>query len=148
MPTPVPIPDVPMDPVEDPIADHLAERVRAEGLTLAYVDCPPWSGSVPARMTCDGYLDGVVGQVKVELTRGADGAVEYDAWLEEGVLATDRLVQRLEDEAYSAVDCGETAAYPARVGLRLVCAVEDDGVTSYVAATVLHADGEVRIEDY
>lgn len=137
-----------MDSVEEPIADHLAEQLRVDGLTLDYVDCPRWSGSVPARMVCDGYLDGVVGQVQVELTRGRGGAVEYDAWLEEGVLATARLVRRLEDEGYTSVECGDVAAYPARIGLRLVCEVEDDGEIAYVAATVVDADGEVRIEDY
>lgn len=147
-PTPDTPPDEAMDHLEKPIAAHLADRVREAGLTLEYVDCPRWSGSVPAELVCDGYVDGVVGQVDVELSRGAGGAVEYDAWLQEGVLATARLVGRLEDEGYDEVDCGATPAYPARVGLRLVCEVQDAGQTVYVAATVTDSSGKVEIKDY
>ena len=146
-PTPTTPPEEPMDRLEEPIAKRLAVRVRDEGLRLEYVDCPHWSGSVPAAMVCDGYVDGVLGEVEVELTRAAGGGVEYDAWLAEGVLATAVLVRRLEDEGYDAVDCGDTPAYPARVGLRLVCEVEDEGETAYVAATVTDRSGEVEIKD-
>lgn len=141
-------PDEAMDHLEEPIARHLAAQVDDEGLTLEYVDCPRWSGVVPTQLICDGYVDGVVGQVDVELSRGEDGAVEYDAWLEEGVLATARLVGRLESAGYDDVDCGETPAYPARVGLRLVCEVEDAGETVYVVATVTEPSGKVEIRDY
>lgn len=147
-PTPTAPPEQAMDPLEKPIAARLAKRIRAEGLTLEYVDCPPWSGTVPAAMVCDGYVDGVVGEVEVELTRAAGGGVEYDAWLEEGILATGRLVRRLEQEGYRSVDCGDTPAYPVRVGLRLVCQVDDDGETAYVRAEVTALNGEVEIEDY
>jgi hypothetical protein len=147
-PTPVSQPDEPMDHLEEPIAERLAVRVRQEGMSLEYVDCPRWSGAAPAELVCTAYVDGVVGEVDVSLTRGTSGAVEYDAWLRRGVLVTSRLVARLEAEGFTSVDCGEVPAYPSRVGLRLVCQVQEAGERSYVIATVTAGDGEVEIRDH
>jgi len=141
-------PDEAMDHVEEPIAVRLATQVRDEGLTLEHIDCPRWSGRLPAELVCDGYVDGVLGRVRVELTRGAGGSVEYDAWLDDGVIASRSLVQRLRSEGYTDVDCGDTPAYPARVGLRLVCRVAEGGAASYVVATVTDRSGAVEIQDY
>jgi len=137
-----------MDRLERTVAARLAPRLEGEGLTLVHVDCPRWSGTVPARMVCRGYVDGVVGGVEVRLTRGHAGSVQFEAWLEDGVVATTRLVRRLEREGWSEVDCGSTPAYPARTGLRIVCRVHEGGTASYVVATVTGRDGEVRIQDY
>lgn len=147
-PTPASPPDEPMDHVERPIARRLATQVRDEGLTLEHIDCPRWTGALPAALTCDGYLDGVLGKVQVELTRGAGGSVEYDAWLDDGVIASRSLVRRLRSEGYTDADCGDIPAYPARVGLRLVCRVSQDGAASYVVATVTDRSGAVEIRDY
>lgn len=147
-PTPSAAPAEPMDHLEQPVADRLAVQVRDEGLTLEHVSCPSWGGAVPAQLECAGYVDGVVADVRVELTPGAGGEVEFDAWLDAGVVATAKLVDRLEREGFAGVRCGDVPAYPARVGLRLVCRVRDDAGTSYVVATVTDVDGSVEIEDY
>ncbi|HEU4513871.1 MAG TPA: hypothetical protein VFR87_12260 [Nocardioidaceae bacterium] len=147
-PTPSPVPAEPMDRLEEPVAERLAPRLDKEGLTLEYVDCPAWSGDVPDHVRCEGYVDGVVGEVEVRLTRGERGVVEFDAWLGEGIVATSRLVTRLEHEGWHAVDCGATPAYPARAGLRITCRVHEGGTASYVVATVTDRRGEVQIEEY
>lgn len=146
-PPPVPSspPAEPMDGLEQPVADRLAPELSDDGLTLEYVDCPPWAGEVPHHTECVGYVDGVVGDVAVELSRGRGGSVEFDAWLSEGVVATSRLVDRLEQEGWSEVECGETPAYPARVGLRIVCRAQERSETSYLVATVTDRRGEVEI---
>jgi hypothetical protein len=141
-------PAQPMDHVEEPVADQLAPRLADEDLTLEYVECPRWSGDLPASLVCKGYVDGVLGEVDVELTEGRDGRVEFDAWLDHGVVATARLVRRLEDEGYTDVDCGALAAYPAEPGLRIVCRGHTEGSSEHVVATVVDHDGRVRIEDY
>jgi len=137
-----------MDDLERPVHTRLAPRLEDDGLTLEYVDCPRWSGTVPAALQCEAYVDGVVGEVAVELSRGAGGGVQFDAWLDHGVVATTRLVERLEGEGYSDVDCGRTAAYEARLGTRIVCSVRDDDEASHVVATVTDRGGHVQIEDY
>lgn len=147
-PTPSAAPGEPMDRLEKPVAERLAPRLEKEGLTLEYVDCPAWAGAVPHAVHCQGYVDGVVGEVEVRLTRGRTGAVEFDAWLGEGIVATSRLVRRLEQEGWNAVDCGPTPAYPARTGLRITCRVHEGGTASYVVATVTDRRGEVQIEEY
>lgn len=147
-PTPSAAPERPMDHLEQPVAARLAPRLARTGLTLEYVDCPPWPGEVPFHAACHGYVDGVVGEVEVRLSQGAGGGVEFDAWLSEGVVATSRLVDRLEEEGWHGVDCGPTPAYPARTGLRIVCRVHEGGTASYVVATVTDRRGEVRIRDY
>jgi hypothetical protein len=141
-------PAEPMDHVEEPVAARLAPRLRDEDLTLEYVDCPRWNGALPANLACKGYVDGVVGVVDVELTAGRKGHVEFDAWLDHGVVATTRLVRRLEDEGYTDVDCGPLPAYPAEPGLRIVCRGHAEGEVEHVVATVADRDGSVRIEDY
>jgi hypothetical protein len=141
-------PAEPMDRVEEPVAERLAPSLEDEDLTLEYVDCPRWDGVLPASLVCKGYVDGVLGEVDVELTQGRGGHVEFDAWLDHGVVATTRLVRRLEDEGYTDVDCGPRAAYPAAPGLRIVCRGHADGEVEHVVATVVDHDGSVRIEDY
>lgn len=147
-PTPSAVPSEPMDRLEQPVADRLAPRLDQEGLTLEYVDCPVWSGDVPDDVRCEGYVDGVVGEVEVRLSRGVRGVVQFDAWLDEGIVATSRLVTRLEREGWNAVDCGPTPAYPARAGLRITCRVHEGGTAAYVVATVTDRRGEVQIEEY
>ncbi len=134
-----------MDDLEQPVAERLRSRLEGDGLTLEYVDCPRWTGDAPSTLTCKGYVDGVVGEVDVELARATDGRTEFEAWLGEGVLATQRLVARLEREGYTAVDCGATPAYPARLGMMMVCRVEENGSTGYLVATVTDRRGAVRI---
>jgi hypothetical protein len=141
-------PPEPMDHVEEPVATRLAPSLEHENLTLEYVDCPRWDGVLPANLVCKGYVDGVVGEVDVELTEGRNGHVEFDAWLDHGVVATTRLVRRLEDEGYTDVDCGPLPAYPAEPGLRIVCRGRAEGEAAHVVATVVDHDGSVRIEDY
>ncbi|HSJ19398.1 MAG TPA: hypothetical protein VK964_02390 [Nocardioidaceae bacterium] len=141
-------PAEPMDHVEEPVAARLAPSLEEEDLTLEYVDCPRWDGVLPANLACKGYVDGVVGEVDVELAKGRKGHVEFDAWLDQGVVATARLVRRLEDEGYADVDCGRRPAYPAEPGLRIVCRGHAEGEVEHVVATVVDHDGSVRIEDY
>lgn len=141
-------PGEPMDQLERPVAERLAPRLEDEGLSLEYVECPGWPGTVPAELECKGYVDGVVGEVEVELTEGEHGRVEFDARLDHGVLATSRLVERLEDEGYTDVDCGPTPAYPALEGIRIVCRVDESGDPTHVVAEVTDEVGAVRIEDY
>ena len=145
---PSPTPQIPMDRLEQGVADRLADRLARQGLTLEYVDCPPWSGTVPLTVLCDGYVDGVVGEIEVRLSDGGDGRVEFDAELTAGVVATSRLVRRLEQEGWTGVDCGPRAAYPASPGLRIVCRVHRDGSAQHVAATVTGRRGRVSIEAY
>lgn len=147
-PPPSKPPRAPMDSLEQPVAERLAPRLEDDGLDLEYVECPGRPAGVPARLACKGYVDGVVGDVEVELSQGEGGRVDFDASLEGGVLATTRLVERLEAEGYAEVDCGETPAYPSEVGLRIVCSVRADDLPTYVVAEVTDPDGAVRIEEY
>jgi hypothetical protein len=147
-PPPSEPPREPMDDLERPVAERLAPRLEDEGLTLDYVECPSWTRTVPAELACKGYVDGVVGEVEVELSKGEHERVEFDAWLDHGVLATARLVERLESEGYVDVDCGPDPAYAARPGMEIVCRVDDAGEVTHVVAEVTDRDGAVRIEDY
>lgn len=140
-------PSEPMDSVEVPVTERLSKQLADDGLRLDYVDCPRWDGELPASLHCEGYVDGVVGTVRVELTDD-DGTVEYDARLEGGVVATTRLVRSLELQGMRDVDCGDTPAYPARVGMEIVCRVHEGDAASYVVATVVDRSGAVEIEDY
>lgn len=147
-PPPSIAPEEPMDRLERPVTERLRPRLAREGLTLDYVDCPPWTGGAPFDVECRGYVDGLLAEVEVRLTEAEDGTVEFDAWLEEGIVATSRLVARLEEEGWHGVDCGSAAAYPARPGLEIVCRVHEGGTADYVVATVVDRRGEVRIADY
>ena len=49
-----------MDSLEKPVHARLAAQIAGQGLTLTYLDCPHWDGTVPQRMTCRGYVDGLV----------------------------------------------------------------------------------------
>lgn len=141
-------PATPMDDVERPVAHRLAPGLRDDGLDLEYVECPAWSGTLPSTLHCRAYVDGVVGAVTVELSRGHGGDPVFDAWLDHGLVATESLVDRLEARGYLEVDCGQVPAYPARTGTRIVCEVHGDPATSHVVATVTDSLGHVRIEDY
>lgn len=137
-----------MDDLEQPVADLLADRLRSHGLELDHLDCPPWGGRTPKTLTCTGYLEGITGEIQVDLSRREDGSVAFEARLSGGVIATATLVRRLEAEGYTDVDCGERAAYRAEPGRRLVCRVAKGGVIKHVVATVRDAAGSVEIEDY
>jgi hypothetical protein len=146
--TPSPTPKQAMDDLERPVAQRLAPRLQDDGLTLQYVDCPSWSGAVPVVLRCKGYVDGVVGEVLVQLTHRAGGRVEFDARLGKGVLAMTRLVRRLQREGYGNVDCGSRPAYPTHIGMHIVCSVQRGGEVHHVVATVVDRNGAVRIERY
>ena len=82
-----------MDRLERLVAAQLARQIAPQGLTLAYLDCPHWDGAVPSRLTCRGYVDGLVADVRVLLKAAVEGrAVSYDARLGSGVIATHNLV--------------------------------------------------------
>jgi hypothetical protein len=137
-----------MDELERPIAARLADQVRRDGLTLSYLDCPDWNGRTPRRLTCTGYFDGVTGDVRVRLTSTDSGAVTFDATLADGLIATRSQVDRLERQGFTDARCGDTPAYPARVGLRVVCAVHHGGGRRLVVARVTDRSGEVDISRY
>ena len=141
-------PKEPMDRLETAVTQRLNTRLGDDGLRLQHVECPHWDGTVPRRLQCEGYVDGVVGEVGVELTSGEDGRIEFDAELAAGVVATTRLVDRLDHEGYADVRCGKDAAYPAEPGLRIVCRARRGGETVHVVATVTDHQGAVKIEDY
>jgi hypothetical protein len=141
-------PGRPMDDVERPVADRLAPRLEDDGLTLEYVDCPDWSGAVPASLQCRAFVDGVVAPATVQISREDGSRLVFDAWLDHGVVSTARLVERLEAQGYAEVDCGEVPAYPARAGTRIMCEVDGGAGAGHVVATVVDARGHVRIEDY
>jgi hypothetical protein len=136
-----------MDPLERPLAEQLARHIAREGLSLGYLDCPRWGGTVPSRMTCRGYVDGLLVAVRVRLT-AAGKDISYDARLAGGLVATRALERRLRDDGWVHVDCGDVAAYPARVGTRIVCQVQRGSRTTYLVATVSSPAGAVMIADY
>ncbi len=142
-------PDRPMDSLEKPVHARLAAQIAGQGLTLAYLDCPRWDGTVPRRMTCRGYVDGLVARVGVHLEAAVAGkAVGFDARLLDGVIATRKLEQTLRGQGWTEADCGGRAAYPARVGSRIVCHVHRPADDRYVVATVSDRAGAVMIADY
>lgn len=136
-----------MDALETPIAKQLAAQVAGQGLTLEYLDCPKWDRKLPRHLMCVGYFDGVTAKVKVRLHAEAGGSVTFDAVLQQGVIATRNLVEKLTTDGYSHVDCGDVPAYRARVGDKLVCAVTKSGRSGYVVATVTDKAGGVMIKD-
>ena len=144
---PVSPPPGAMDGLERPVAARLSDRLHEEGLTLEHVECPRWHGRVPARLACTAYVDGVIGEVRVELSRGAGGGVEFDARMVSGVVSTGRLVDRLVAAGWEDVDCGPAAAYPAVVGSQIVCLVHRGAAASHVVATVTDRRGEVSVAD-
>jgi hypothetical protein len=85
---PVPRPHQPphraMDRLERPVAERLARQIAAEDLSLDFLDCPPWDGMVPSTMTCRGYVEGLVTQVRVHLLAAADGRISFDARITTG----------------------------------------------------------------
>jgi hypothetical protein len=138
-----------MDDLERPVRDRLAAQVARQGLALSYLDCPHWDGTVPARMTCRAYVDGLVARVAVHLEAAVEGkAVGFDARLLDGVVATRKLESTLRRQGWTAADCGDRAAYPAEVGSRIVCHVRRPGDDRYVVATVTDGSGAVMIVDY
>jgi len=138
-----------MDDLERPVHRRLAAQVAGQGLTLTYLDCPRWDGSVPARMVCKGYVDGLVARVAVHLRAAVNGkAVGFDARLLDGVIATRKLERTLRRQGWSRAECGDVPAYPARVGIRIVCHVHRSGDDRYVVATVSDRSGAVMIADY
>jgi len=137
-----------MNRLETAVTQRLNTRLGDDGLRLQHVDCPHWDGTVPHHLRCEGYVDGVVGEVGVDLAKGDGGRIEFDAELGDGVVATTRLVDRLGHEGYADVRCGRDAAYPAEPGLRIVCRGRRDGETVHVVATVTDHHGAVKIEDY
>lgn len=138
-----------MDALERPVAAQLSRLVARDGLQLDYLDCPHWDGTVPRAMTCRGYVDGLVGQVRVHLMIGAPGSgLRFDARLTSGVLATEGLEDILRRRGWRQPDCGDRAAYPAEVGVRIVCRVVRGGDETYVVAVVSDRSGAVMITDY
>lgn len=137
-----------MDEIERTVAGRLADQVAAQGLRLTYVDCPRWDGTVPGRMACRAYLDGLVTMVQVRLTAAPRSTVGFDARLDGGLVATRNLERTLAERGWPDVDCGALPAYPAHVGDAIVCRVRRGGADKYVVATVSSRSGEVRIDDY
>ena len=115
-------PSTPMDDLERPVHRRLAAQISGQGLTLTYLDCPRWDGTVPTRMVCKGYVDGLVARRKLERT--------------------------LRRQGWTRADCGDVPAYPAKVGSRIVCHVHRGGDDRYVVATVSDRSGAVMIGDY
>ncbi|QWZ08946.1 hypothetical protein KRR39_03645 [Nocardioides panacis] len=142
-------PDRPMNRLERPVHARLAAQVAGQGLTLTYLDCPPWDGTVPSRMTCTAYVDGVLARVAVHLKAAVEGkAVSFDAKLLDGVIATRNLEATLRRQGWQRADCGDAPAYPATVGSRIVCRVTGSAGGRYVQATVTERSGAVMIADY
>jgi len=142
-------PEAEMDRLERQVHERLAAQIAGQGLTLQYLDCPHWDGKVPSRMTCRGFVDGVVARVAVQLRAAVAGkAVGFDAELLDGVIATRNLERTLHEQGWQRPDCGSRAAYPARVGSRIVCGVWRAAVRRYVVATVSSRSGAVMIADY
>ena len=144
---PVPTPGAAMSRLERPVAARIAAVARRQGLTLDYLDCPAWDHAMPGRMTCRGWFDGVTADVLLRLHRVSGGSVVFDARIGAGVIATRALVRRLRERGEEQVDCGNVPAYPARVGLEVVCRTGPADAPGYVTATVTDAKGSVAIVD-
>jgi hypothetical protein len=139
----------PMNGLEKPVRARLASQVAGQGLTLTYLACPRWDGTVPRRMVCRAYVDGLVARVAVRLRAAVEGtAVGFDADLLDGVIATRKLEGTLRRQGWAEADCGSRAAYPAEVGARIVCHVRRPADDRYVVATVSDRSGAVMITDY
>lgn len=149
LPQPRSVPTAPMNPLEKPVQRRLAAQVARQGLTLQYLDCPRWDGALPSRMTCRAYVDGLVARVVVRLWATVRGrAVDFDAKMLDGLVATRNLEGTLRRQGWHRADCGRAAAYPAVVGSRIVCRVSRPGRAKYVVATVSDHRGAVMITDY
>lgn len=136
-----------MDRLEEAIRRRLAHSLAEAGVGVQHLDCPADRGSAVEQMHCLGWFDGVTGEVEVLLTREG-GATEFDASMGSGLVATQNLVNRLHDDGYRDVDCGDRSVYRAEVGTRLVCtALTADGERTHLVATVTHESGTVRISD-
>jgi len=140
-------PTEPMSPLEQAVSARLRGVARQHGLRLEHLRCPAWDHRMPGRVRCAGWFSGVRADVLVRLTRVTGGSLLFDAWIGDGVVATRQLVRRLEQRGQADVDCGNVPAYPARVGLRIVCASGPVGQRHYWAATVTNRSGAVRIVD-
>lgn len=150
-PTPAshPVPTRTMDRMERAVADELGEQVAREGLSLDYLDCPTWDRLVPATLTCQGYVDGLVAGVQVTLGKEAsEAAPVFDARILTGMISTRALEETLREQGWALPDCGDVPVYPAHVGEQIVCRVERDGRWHYLSATVSATGGEVTIADY
>ena len=134
-----------MSGVEKAVAGRLAQHLDRDGLTLQHLDCPTWDTTLPRRMTCRGYVDGLVARVRVDLIASAERHVRFDARLTDGVVAVAKLERTLRSQGWSAAACGDVAAYPARRGSRIRCRVTRSGRDRYVLATVEDRLGGVRI---
>ncbi len=141
-------PSAPMDRLERAVARRLSKELRGDRVTVDYLDCPAWRVRARQVMTCDGYFAGVPGRVRVVLREASGGAADFAASLTGGVIATQNLVERLREEGYDRVDCGDRPTYAAEVGAHLVCAVTDHGRRRNVVATVTDRSGAVEIVDY
>lgn len=146
--TRAPHPGRPMSRMERYIAGKLASKVVDEGLDLEYLDCPTWGRRMPHTINCEGFFNGVVGEVEVRLDATAGGLVAYDAKLTNGVISTRKLVERLEADGYRQVNCGDAPAYPADVGSEVVCSVDKVGDRVFVVARVSDLSGGVLIREY
>ena len=140
-------PAQPMNRVERAIADKLSGELSAQRLAIEYLDCPRFTEERSTTLTCHAFVEGVVAEVGVRL-RGTRQSLEFDARLGTGLLATENLVNRLANEGYRRVECGDRAVYPTVVGNQIVYSVTDDGRQRYVVATVTTNSGEVEISDY
>lgn len=134
-----------MNRLERPVAERLARQIASDGLTLEHLECPPWDHRLPGRMTCKGYVDGLVSHVRVDLAATKHGGVSFGARMTTGVVATRKLERTLLRQGWSGPDCGEVAAYPARLGSRIRCRVTRSGRPRYVVATVDDRAGGVSI---
>jgi hypothetical protein len=148
-PVPHAVPASKMNKLERPVHERLASQISGQGLTLDYLDCPHWDGRVPKRLTCRGYVDGLVARVAVHLKAAVAGrAVSFDARLLDGVIATRNLESTLHEQGWTSADCGDVPAYPTEVGSRIVCHVQKPSDDRYVVATVADRAGTVMIRDY
>ncbi|HET6626476.1 MAG TPA: hypothetical protein VFG63_08795 [Nocardioidaceae bacterium] len=137
----------PMRMVERTIAEDLSGRLVEEDLSVDYLDCPDLREDRPVKVVCDGYIDGVLADVRVRLWGPADDR-RYDARLGTDILVTANLVSRLAAEGYHRIDCGDRPAYPTVVGDRIVCSVTRHREQRYVVALVTTKSGKVRISDF
>ena len=141
-------PVTPMDDLEQAVAARLDRQVAHEGLHLQYVACPAWHGKAPQRLTCQGYVDGVMTGIHVRLSRLVGGAVSFQASLARGLVSTAMLEDKLRKDGFAQVDCGTAPAYPSVVGSRVVCAVTKKGHQQFVVAKVTSPSGSVEIRGY
>ncbi len=134
-----------MNGLERPVAERLARQIAADGLTLEHLDCPRWDHVLPGRMTCTGYVDGLVARIRVDLSASRQGEVRFGARMVDGMVATRKLERTLLRLGWTGPDCGQVAAYPARPGSRIRCRVTRSGRSRYVVATVDDRAGGVSI---